>query len=780
MDAVTLHHGDALDVLRGMADNSVDAVVTDPPSGIGFMGKTWDHDHGGREGWVKAFAAIFAECLRVVKPGGHALVWALPRTSHWTACALEDAGWEIRDCVAHLFGSGFPKSLDVGKAIDKAAGAEREVMGEYEVTRDISGGSWSDLHGKPNHARTLPLTAPATDAARQWDGWGTALKPAIEFWWLARKPLVGTVAANVQQWGTGGLNIEACRVGTAESTQMTVGRTAAEGWGLNKQAGQTRGGSPAGRWPPNVVLSHANYPVVRLAGNLPYGIIDTIRRYYDGYSRVSAMRARGGNYAVSAQVGAEVLQPGMQAGIDTDKADAQANRDDVRDVRQVVHCAGSMATPGTAEVLQQGMCGPSSRDVDGREGSALGQEALAGIPRQDVGKQDVLASSEEGARAYPVEGRALRSRRLRQRSYRDVAGSRAGDGAEDAPSRGLHSGTPPSDGDEVGATAGTARDGASPEWRQGGQPPRELDGHGVGQSQSEASRDREGDGGVTGNEPPLDVLAVDVPPQWQRYFYLTGERFGCQRVGTRRVREDKGGTRKAGTEFGQGSGWNSHENRDSVKAGHADADGLETVDDWRCVDGCPVKALAEQSGERKAAGHYNGEVTAARHGFIGGNTDAGWGYGDTGTAARFFPNFEPSPLDTLDAPFLYTAKASRREREAGLEGMAEKQQGQRYGTVQDARPHTRDDYEYPRQPMRNSHPTVKPLNLCRWLCRLICQPGGIVLDPFTGSGTTGMAATMEGFNFVGIEQDAEYIEIARRRIAWAQEQQPPLLRATGD
>lgn len=266
-----------------------------------------------------------------------------------------------------------------------------------------------------------------------------------------------------------------------------------------------------------------------------------------------------------------------------------------------------------------------------------------------------------------------------------------------------------------------------------------------------------------------------MPPQWQRYFYLTGERFGCQRVGTRRVRGGNGvrGSDAGNTMYGGGKGMNRPTTGQTV--GYADADGLETVDDWRCVDGCPVKALAEQSGERKAAGHYNGEVTAARHGFIGGNTDAGWGYGDTGTAARFFPNFEPSPLDTLDAPWLYTAKASRREREAGLEGMGERRKPGMNASVREY-----DGNKHDAVSLRNHHPTVKSLALMRWLVRLVTPPGGVVLDCFLGSGTTGMAATMEGFNFVGVEQDAEYIEIARRRIAWAQEQQPPLLRATGD
>ena len=126
-DALRVIHGDCLDVMRGMADNSVDAIVTDPPAGISFMGKTWDHDKGGRREWIAWMTEVMGECLRVLKPGGHALVWALPRTSHWTGIALEDAGFELRDQIQHLFGSGFPKSLDVSKAIDKAVGGEREI-----------------------------------------------------------------------------------------------------------------------------------------------------------------------------------------------------------------------------------------------------------------------------------------------------------------------------------------------------------------------------------------------------------------------------------------------------------------------------------------------------------------------------------------------------------------------------------------------------------------------------------------------------------------------------
>lgn len=193
--------GDCLETMRAMPDVYVDSVVTDPPAGIGFMGKEWDDfrrsrntaDTGRdspfgrasrtgpeyarrpRQAFIETMTPIFGEALRVLKPGGHAVVWAIPRTSHWTATALEDAGFEIRDCLTHLFGSGFPKSM----SLDEVA-----------------------------------------------VGWGTALKPSSEHWWLCRKPSKGTVAACVMEHGTGGINVEACR-------------------------------TESGRWPTNLVLTHS-------------------------------------------------------------------------------------------------------------------------------------------------------------------------------------------------------------------------------------------------------------------------------------------------------------------------------------------------------------------------------------------------------------------------------------------------------------------------------------------------------------------------------------------
>ena len=242
-------HGDCLDVMRGMEPESVDAVVTDPPYGLEFMGKEWDHGIPGAPFWEAA--------IRVAKPGAHLLAFGGTRTHHRLMCAIEDAGWEIRDCLMWVYGSGFPKSLDVGKAIDKAAGSEREVIGTHPKPA-----------GTPNYKvsiarEVLDLTAPATDAAKQWDGWGTALKPAWEPIILARKPLVGTVAANVLEYGTGGLNIDGCRVGSETITTHSRGHNTAfpkrpaektvEESGRYKRQDLELGQVRQGRWPANVV-----------------------------------------------------------------------------------------------------------------------------------------------------------------------------------------------------------------------------------------------------------------------------------------------------------------------------------------------------------------------------------------------------------------------------------------------------------------------------------------------------------------------------------------------
>ncbi len=453
---ITLHHGDCLDVLKRIEASSVDAVITDPPAGIAFMGKDWDsfpkrprgklrggytpqqtphqHDLGFARGvhwdnsqrqvFVNFLSSALAECLRVARPGAHLLCWALPRTSHWTGTAIEDAGWIVEDRITHHFGSGFPK----GKS---------------------------------------------------------KLKPATEDWWLATK-----------RGGAKWLGVERCRVEGIPPSKPYPRFDSPTGRVYGMKNGEGRNGEMShatGRWPPNLVLSHSP---------------GCVRR---GVKRVKS------------------------------------------------HC---------------------------------------------------------------------------------------------------------------------------------------HDGNGNGKSQS--------------------------------------------------------------------SGWGL-KNLGQV-SDYRDPDGLETVADWACVEGCPIRLMGEQSGERAGmprTTQRKGEKWSYGHEWGADPASMSPGFGDSGTAARFFPNFDADP-------FVYQAKASRRDRSRGCEGMKAKRtkwQEDGAGNLSRGRnPVTGVRSENVISPSSNHHPTVKSTFLMAWLCKLGCPPGGLILDPFTGSGSTGVAATREGFGFIGIEQDIEYLEIARRRI----------------
>ena len=265
MAILELLHGDCRAVMAGLPAASVDAVVCDPPYGLSFMGKDWDHGIPG--------VAFWSAALRVAKPGAHLLAFGGTRTFHRLAVAIEDAGWEIRDTVMWVYGSGFPKSHDVGKGIDKAAGAERERVGSRTYAdgrcRDEEPSGVSRHKGKSGSLNgvmspSVGITAPATDAARHWDGWGTALKPAWEPIIVARKPLEGTVAANVLAHGTGAINIDGCRVETsvAEYEALDDNRKAnrtiragavASGFGMKPEGLASTKQSPLCRWPANLI-----------------------------------------------------------------------------------------------------------------------------------------------------------------------------------------------------------------------------------------------------------------------------------------------------------------------------------------------------------------------------------------------------------------------------------------------------------------------------------------------------------------------------------------------
>jgi DNA modification methylase len=241
----------SLIALQFFPDNHFDSIITDPPYELGFMGKSWDATG------IAYNVQLWREALRVLKPGGHLLAFSGSRTYHRMTCAIEDAGFEVRDQIMWLYGSGFPKSLDVSKAIDKAAGVEREVVGIHKNAASSLGNGRTMDGGKA--FEIVEITAPSTEAARQWNGWGTALKPAHEPICVARKPLTGTVAANVLQYGTGALNIDASRVGNDLIKIAAKGRNES----FAAKAGRDSSGSHKwngceasehlGRWPANVI-----------------------------------------------------------------------------------------------------------------------------------------------------------------------------------------------------------------------------------------------------------------------------------------------------------------------------------------------------------------------------------------------------------------------------------------------------------------------------------------------------------------------------------------------
>lgn len=249
--AVVIHIGDCREIMAGMEANSVDAIVTDPPYELGFMGKSWD------SAGVSFDPATWAECLRVLKPGGHLLAFGGTRTVHRIAVAIEDAGFTIRDQIAWMFGSGFPKSHNVGKALDASAGATREIIGHRRgVTKGTSGRyNW---HTNPEDvgATMIADTIPATEDAKRYDGWGTALKPAYEPIIVARKPFAGTVAENVAMYGTGALNIDGCRIGSDPMpVKRSLGTIASQNLCMSgPNYHMELVGTVEGRWPANVVL----------------------------------------------------------------------------------------------------------------------------------------------------------------------------------------------------------------------------------------------------------------------------------------------------------------------------------------------------------------------------------------------------------------------------------------------------------------------------------------------------------------------------------------------
>jgi len=248
--------GNSLEVLKTLEENSIDSIVTDPPYELGFMGKSWDSTG------IAYNEELWSECFRVLKPGGHLIAFSGSRTYHRMAVAIENSKFEIRDQILWLYGSGFPKSLNISKAIDKKFGAEREkIKTPMGITGNKYASGLGDSRPWMEKAATVGYhehdsNEPSTEEAKQWDGWGTALKPANEPIVVARKPLSEkTVVENVLKWGTGGINIDGCRVGTFQNTTPSgMARWNDYRHGDGKYPTNATTSNEIGRFPANIIF----------------------------------------------------------------------------------------------------------------------------------------------------------------------------------------------------------------------------------------------------------------------------------------------------------------------------------------------------------------------------------------------------------------------------------------------------------------------------------------------------------------------------------------------
>ena len=642
----TLHRGDCIEALRAMPDSSVDSVVTDPPYGLsdhkpsdvvacltawlageeyrpkknGFMGRAWDSWVPGPEVWREAF--------RVLKPGGHIVAFAGSRTHDLMSMALRLAGFECRDTVMWVYSQGFPKSMDVSKALDKAAGAEREVVGIDTKARSTSGASALPTMGGDTVYQSWDITAPATAAARQWAGWGTALKPAFEPALLFRKPLVSP-PINVLEMVEFQLRERGVRGEIAWKPESASGAAKKRGRMNSSQTSQPQTAETS-------------------AGSAEGNATESVGQ------RTQSNSGRHGNDGQSRTLGASASFLGSttaasEARCSTPTAESAHAAEKLSEIF-------SPSTISTAEGLRtESQCTEKSMPSCGDSDFLLNTECFAGI-----------ATGLTGSMAHV-------------HIKRDSSGFFL--------------------------------------WPQG------LPKHVAGA--------------------PLTV-AENVMAHGTGALNIDG----C-RVPTASDTDAKGYAGKCASVVGLASNRNGNTYGDWTGERQDSASSIGRFPANVIHDGSPeVLALfpdsdgAGPSLPRVKVTGYGGGIGSGESAYMGGERipyNAG-----SGSAARFF----------------YCPKASRKDRNEGLPmgGGPAVSMGASMSEKENAEWKSRNG---------NHHPTVKPTDLMRYLCRLVTPPGGVVLDPFAGSGSTGKAAILEDFRFIGCELSNEYADIAEARIRHA-------------
>lgn len=621
--------GDCLEILKTLPDSSVDSLCCDPPAGINFMGKKWDDDKGGRKQWIAWMSDVMREALRVMKPGAHGLVWALPRTSHWTATALEDAGFEIRDIISHLFGSGFPKSLDISKAIDKLAGAEREViprrkLGQISDATDVIKG-WKN---SSDNSKTFDPNA-VTPEAKQWQGWGTALKPAVEMWCLIRKPCSEkTVAANVLLHGVGGINIDASRIGgMPDDRNRSPGTRSGKSNAMNDFKRPEFFPNAHGRFPANLIFSHSP------------GCVDVGTKKLGSGDRTigGTPRKTEGHIATGSPDRSNAL---MNYGTETVAAweceeGCAVRLLDEQSLAAGMHGAGKSRSPGGWD-SPSGIFGIGGGDFGGaRKGDSGGASRFFKCFARGTNTSWQGLKDSQNASIVEVYSDNIKKQIV---SVLEAVLKRV-----DLEDKQLKDST-------LLFTKETLLQLNSKE---------ELD---------------------------LPTMKSIAQRYWQELKHIE----------------------------------NSNNNLASYAEILSLTDIMKIIPNLSKYDGSAEDATLKATPKNSALGE---KVSGSR--------------------------------------FIYCAKPSKREKNLGLGDEVKEKQG--------ARPNSKDntgkfpDHDH-RESGGNNHPTVKSTRLMSYLINMITPPQGVVLDPFLGSGSTGVSAITDGFDFIGIEKDAEYMEIAKRRI----------------
>lgn len=622
----TIHLGNNLDLLKQMPDNSVDSVVTDPPYGINFMAKKWDYDVPSVETWQ--------EVLRVLKPGGHALVACGTRTQHRMAVNLEDAGFEIRDLVAWIYGSGFPKSLDISKAIEKAKGVQ--PIGKKPAYGAIANRKLIDERGWNNIDNALIMPELQTDAAKQWQGWGTALKPSAEYWTLVRKPLE---SGSVMWYND-------CIKEVLKCLLKSFAKIAVKNSMLNQQGQKEE--FDIVQWS---VENNINTPEDLL------GLMVTLQSYITENTSLNIVLSW-------LNILAEIWKA-----LNTSTTKTEINLTTELKILKSTEW----------ESILENIILVNNNQINGLSANVYVVESIFTVLELKLKDIQTLIAQENALSVHIVQKINMELWTLcRKPMNSTVAENVLKYGVGGINIDGCRVGT-----EEIGG-------GTMPDFRDVGKKSKEAIG--------------------------IDKLNF-------------GQVHNCER-----------------TEY------EKHIGRFPANVIH---DGSEEV-----VKLFPNtesgNGTFKQGSERKAAPENLYQLGFTKSAFTQDSPD---NYGDIGSAARFF----------------YTPKASQSERNEGLYGFEEtsgKEKGNgldrvcEFCGVSQLTPelcHCQQK-SWVTKSRKNFHPTVKPIDLMRYLVRMITPKGGIVLEPFAGSGSTCIAAKLEGMNFIGMEIDEQYINIAQARV----------------